>query len=394
MATQTYPVLNTNVYRFNINDRIIHIVNYGEIHYQAPKLDLSVYEDKKTCFYLEYPFRIFNKRVDFIYFSNLNPKKKSSLVKTCCLQSKTKVTTTKLSPKERLHKKIKPYDNRYHISKHFGKWYLNKGYIFNDDTTIPLDLKDKMKSDLTIATKYESYNELWDLCPCDYRHKCNSIFGIITDLINILQHYYLYILKYNDGSHTLVDFKQYMFINYDIPSIEIFLTKIPKTFEEFFSPIKSDPDYFKVYDLLPITEKTENDQYKRIYEILVKYVNNDKYQNIIENPSIDNIMNYFKDMDLTQLTIDIFNVNTCFYYEEDLKKYPDIIEFINMFYSLYHKTILFGPCNITSYDIILLINLNKNIEKYDYHVIYNGLFHCELFKYYMLFFEQKYRLLL
>ena len=50
-----------------------------------------------------------------------------------------------------------------------------------------------MKSNLTIATKYETYNELWDLCPCDYRHKCNSIFGIITDLISILQHYYIYI---------------------------------------------------------------------------------------------------------------------------------------------------------------------------------------------------------
>jgi len=369
MATQTYPVLNTNIYRFNINDRIIHIVNYSEIHYQAPKLDLSVYEDKKTCFYLEYPFRIFNKRIEFIYFSNLNPKE------------------------ERLHKKIKPYDNRYHIAKHFGKWYLNKGYIFNDDSTIPLDLKDKMKSDLTIATKYDTYNELWDLCPCDYRHKCNSIFGIITDLISILQHYYIYILTYNDGKHTFVDFKQYMFINYDT-TLEIFLTEIPKTFEEFINPIKSDPDYFKVYDYLPITEETEKNQYKRIYEILVKYVNNDKYQNIIKNPSIYNIMNYFKDIDLTQLTIDIFNVNTCFYFEQDLKKYPDIIEFINMFHNLYYKTILFGPCNITSYDIILFINLNKNIEKYDYHVIYNGLFHCELFKYYMLFFEQKYMLLL
>ena len=391
-----YLLLNTNIYRFKINDKIIHIINYGELHSQAPKLDISIYKNLKTCFYLEYPMRIFNKNVDYIYFKNLNPKKKQKPVKTYYLRSltknKSKSNLTKLTPKQRLHKKSsknKPYDNRYHLAKYFGKWYLDHGYKFEDDTTIPLDLKDVMKSDLSIASKHKTYNKLWDLCPCDYRS--NVFFGQFTELISILQHYYLYLLKYNDGEHNLVNFKQFMFENYNV-FIEEFITKIPDTFEKFINPIIELSESYKKYDILPFNETTLSNQYKRIFEILTKYMSNEKYQKIISYPSIENIIDYFKDIDLTQLTIDMFNVNTCFYFEEDLKKYPNIIEFIKLFYSQFKKSILFGPCNISIYDIILFINLNKNIEQYNYHVIYNGVFHFELFKYYMIFFEQNYEL--
>ena len=82
MDSKPYLLLNTNIYRFKIKDRLIHIINYGERHYQAPKLDLSIYKNLKTCFYLEYPMRIFNKQVDFIYFNNLNPKTKKLPTKT------------------------------------------------------------------------------------------------------------------------------------------------------------------------------------------------------------------------------------------------------------------------------------------------------------------------
>ena len=402
MENKPYLLLNTNIYRFKINNRLIHIINYGERHYQALKLDLSIYKNLKTCFYLEYPMRIFNKHVDFVYFKNLNPKTKKLPSKTYYLRSlpKNKLgLNSRLNsistpiPKQRLHKKslkLTPYDNRYHLAKYFGKWYLDHGYKFDDDTTIPEDLKDCMKSDLTIASKHKKYNKLWDLCPCDYRS--HIFFGVFTELISILQHYYLYLLKYNDGKHDLVNFRMYMFENYDA-FMEEFITKIPETFEGFIIPLKEEVERYKIYDILPLNEETE-DQYKKIYDILDKYINNENYQNIISKPSIENITIYFKGLDLAQLTIDIFNVNTCFYFEEDLKKYPDIIEFIKFYYKQFKNSILFGPCNITSYDIILFISLNKNIEKYNYHVIYNGNFHFELFKYYMLFFEQKYELML
>ena len=389
MEDKTYLVLNTNIYRFKVNNKLIHIINYGERHYQAPKLDFSIYKNKKTCFYLEYPMRIFNKNIDFIYFKNLNPKKKQLPIKTYYLRNKSK---NKTRSKQRLHKQS--YDNRYHLAKYFGKWYLDHDYKFMDDTTIPQDLKDIMKSDLSIALKYKKYNKLWDLCPCDYRS--NVFFGQYTDLITYLQHYYLCLLKYNDGKHHLDNFKKFMFDNYDV-FIEELITKIPDTFEDFINPIKEVYETYKkcniIFDILQFNETTLSNQYKKIFEILTKYMSNEKYQKIVSKPSIENIINYFKDINLTQLTIDMFNVNTCFYFEEDLKKYPDIIEFMNFYYNQFEKSILFGPSNITIYDIILFINLNKNIEKYNYHVIYNGVFHFELFKYYMLFFEQKYELL-
>jgi len=398
MSNKPYLLLNTNIYRFKINNRLIHIINYGERHYQAPKLDLSIYKNRKTCFYLEYPMRIFNKNVDFIYFDNLNPKKKQYLPKTYYLRSLSKNKSSfnsrlNSSPKQRLHKKstkIVSYDNRYHLAKYFGKWFLDNGYKFDDDSIIPKDLKDVMKSDLTVASKHKKYNKLWDLCPCDYRN--NVFFFSFTGLISILQQYYLYLLK-SINSKNLCSFRKYMFINFDV-FMEEFITKIPETFESFINPIKEEFERYKKYDVLPLNEETEQNQYKKIFSILNKYMNNEKYQNIIKDPSTENIVDYFKGLDLAQLTIDIFNVNTCFYFEEDLKKYPDIIEFIKFFYHQFEKSILFGPCDITSYDIILFINLNKNIEKYNYHVIYNGNFHFELFKYYMLFFEQKYELML
>ena len=407
MSNKPYLLLNTNIYRFKINNRIIHIINYGERHYQAPKLDLSIYKNKKTCFYLEYPMRIFNKQIDFMYFNNLNPKTKKLPTKTYYLRSLSKnksrlnskfnsISTPR--PKQRLHKKfsknnstkITPYDNRYHIAKYFGKWYLDNGYKFDDDSTIPEDLKDCMKSDLTIASKHKKYNKLWDLCPCDYRS--NVFFYSFTGLISILQQYYLYILKSINSKNFCCSFRKYMFINFDV-FMEEFITETPNTFEGFINPIKEEFERYKKYDVLPLNEITEQNQYKRIFGILDKYMNNENYQKIIKDPSTENITNYFKGLDLAQLTIDIFNVNTCFYFEEDLKKYPDIIEFIKFYYHQFEKSILYGPCDITSYDIILFINLNKNIEKYNYHVIYNGLFHFELFKYYMLFFEQKYEIM-
>lgn len=105
-----------------------------------------------------------------------------------------------------------------------------------------------------------------------------------------------------------------MFENYNI-FIEKFITKILDVHQSFINPIIALTETYKKYDILPFNETTLNNQYKIIFEILTKYINNN-YQKIISIPSIENITNYFKDINLTQFTIDMFNVSTCFYFEE------------------------------------------------------------------------------
>ena len=138
-------------------------------------------------------------------------------------------------------------------------------------------------------------------------------------------------------------------------------------------------------------------------QVLQKYYNED-YDKLSKNITNENINLYFKNIDISKLIIDLFNMYTYFYFEDKLKKYSCIKHFLDYYFNYYYiNTLLRNMINNQKivenilyynlekdliddltifslvYDIGLYLNFCENFENYDYNVIYSGNFHKELF---------------
>lgn len=335
----TMLYLNCSNFKIRKNNKIKNIINLGEMHGFSPEFKLDPFIDKKTCFYCENEKLFFKKYVDRPYFNY-------AMKMLVLLQNFD------------LDVSDKTIDNLINLSSYFSYYYKKHNYEFSDDY------------DKELIKNSKPYNELWHYCPCDYRH---HIFNKYLLNISILIKEYLFSKNiYVDKNFDKVNI--YMHLN----SINLNLIYL-ETFENFVEYCKSN---FKDH-------LDEEIIYKRIYYTLLKYYNEDYYK-IIDNCNIVNINNYFNKYNITDIIIDFFNISTWFHYENDLKRYPIIIKFIEYLYTIYfpNNLIIFGfpeECIILIYDIIVYIKFLKNLEKYDYHVIYSGAAHQTFFNEFITF---------
>ena len=66
-----FDFLNYSNHRIFNKSKIINIINIGEYHNIAPKLNLDLFKDKKTCFYVETTNYIFNKNFNNSLFFDI-----------------------------------------------------------------------------------------------------------------------------------------------------------------------------------------------------------------------------------------------------------------------------------------------------------------------------------
>jgi len=246
------------------------------------------------------------------------------------------------------------------LLNYFSYYYKKHNYEFISDY------------DKEIITNCKPYNELWKFCPCDYRfillYRNNKYFYCMFKLIK----YYL-LLNHSCMNKNKINNCLNKLKNEDLN------IKIPETLEDF-----------KKEYLIFFSDYLNNDEiYYKIYNIFKKYYN-EKYFNIITDINIKSINKYFSKFKINQIIIDFFNILTWFYYEKDLDKFIVIKKFIKYIYNIYFKNnlLIFNipyECILIIYDIILYINIFKNIDKYKYHIIYNGNAHLKLFNEFMLF---------
>ena len=339
-----------NSFELLINNKKIYIINFGEIHGRDSKINFSIFNNYKTMFYVEQPFRIFNKQIRYTYFKKINSKR------TTKQRQKNNITTYS----------SEGYNNMYYLNLYFANWFKENNYKFDDN------------NDKQLINKSKPYNKLWNYCPCEYRDG-NEFFYNFTEPLYILLHYYLIYKHYNNFKEDINDFMKF---NYNEPFDFLKIKIMP--YNEFKNIIINAINKFTYYDTLPFNDKI----YKKIHSLLIKYYNKPEYDQFFEKPNFKNLELYFKGINLSEMTIDLFNIITFFNYEKELTKYKSIINFIKFYYD-YMIYSLF-PCGIdiyfiSPYDIMLFINLNKNLTKYDYHVIYNGTFHRFIFQYYLNF---------
>lgn len=346
-----YKVNDCNVYKIQNSktNKNIYIINYGEIHGEDTKVNFKIFDKYNTMFYVEQPFRLFNKNFKYKYFKKINSKSTTKR-----RQKNGQFTYSPLG-----------YDNMYYLNIYFSKWFKDNNYTFND------------KNDKQIISKSKQYNTLWNYCPCEYRDNNEFFYDFTEPLYQLLQ-YYIFHIKYNNFNQNINNFlleninNNINCLKLRIPPYNIFKQKI------------IDAINVNKYDTLPYNETV----YKKIHNLLTKYYNKKEFIIFVENPTFNNLDLYFKKINLSLMTIDLFNIITFFYYENNLIKYKSITEFIKYYYDYLIYSVFpinLRPFIISPYDIILYINLNENITKYEYHIIYNGTFHRYIFQYYLSF---------
>jgi len=349
-----YLFLDCNNYKLiDKNNNIINIINFGEAHGLDPKFDINIFNNLKTCFYVETPIRLFKKHFTYPFFVKHGSKKDIKYRKKAGMDIWNS----------------KGYNNVYYIKKYFSYYYKNNNYTFED------------KDDQRIINESKPFNKLWGYYPCDYRDGV-AYYQYQCELLNMILDYYL--TSKNELNKDFIQNNPFnTYINYyGYDNIDKFKIIIPKTLEEFEQEHKNDKDtnYNPPYNKEILEE---------IYKLLKKYFNINYYK-FINSQNSDNLNEYFKNIDIAQMSIDLFNIQTYLYYKDDVKKYNCIYEFINYYYNSYLKVCknYFNYKPIWIYDIILYINLHKNLNKYDYHVIYNGSAHTFLFSMYIDFLRE------
>ncbi len=348
--SSSYKFNDCNTYQLIVNNKKIYIINFGEIHGEDSKINFKVFDNHKTMFYIETPFKLFNKQFKYKYFKKINSPSITKIRKQNNIQI--------YSPDG--------YNNIYYINKYFAYWFKKNNYKFND------------KNDNNVINRCNPYNKLWNYCPCEFRDGTECFYAFTEPLYQLL-YYYLRHIQYAEDFNLSIDEFLKQEIDNDISCLKLRIPSYDIMKQEFIKAINSNK-----YDMLKFNDKI----YRKIYLLLVKYYNNLNYRNYVNNPTFKNLDKLFKNINLTDMTIDLFNIITFFYYEDKLKKYPSIIEFIKYYYEVmiysmtpyYLANYIIGP-----YDIILYINLNDNLQNYEYHVIYNGTFHRYIFQSYINF---------
>jgi hypothetical protein len=302
----------------------------------APKLDLSKFKNKKCYFYVETSMRLYNLKFDRPYFIKNGSKKDVKYRK----ENDMYIWSSE------------GYDNIYKLNMMFANYFSK--YKFTDS------------NDKKIIEKSKPITENWKFIPCDYRdgigvyhHKCNLLECLI-------EYYYIY---------PKTDFKT--FIGYFNYKIQDFNFNIPHLMQL--------EDYIENLEDKPKNDRLKNE---KIIKYLKKYFNADYYK-FVNKPTIENLKKYFDKINLTELTIDMFNVRTYFYYEKDINDL--IIDFLNWFYEIMKsKSNLLIDYGISVYDIILFINFNKNFNqsKNEIHIMYNGDNHRYIFNFYISYVEK------
>ena len=339
-------VINTSSYRLVKNNKCYDIINYGEIHGFDSKINFNIFKDNKTCFYTETFINSYQKNYMYEYFIKSNSKKHLK-------EAENFNNSIGVRPKT-------GYNNLYHLQKYFAYFYKKNGFNFLNE------------QDKKIVEKSKPYNKLWNYFPCDCRENYDKSFHTMNSLLYTILTYYVfkkmeypksfdYFINNKDNERFKIDdFKQYTKINIK-----------PENLKNYYNALK---EKFNLYTF-------KNDEmFVKISDVYKKYFNKD-YDNFINDNSDENLNNYFKNINLTEMMLDLFNVQTYFYYENILIKYKSITDFLNNYFEFGYKTSHKGI--ITFYDILLYINLNNNLEKAEYHVIYNGDFHRQLFNMYI-----------
>jgi len=345
----------------NNKDKKINIINIGELHFTSPKFDIDYFKDKKTCFYVELPNYIFKTQKYYrnVYFNN----------------------------------STKYFNNFRLFFENFAYYFKLNNYKFED------------KEIQNITDNSKKYNKNWKFCPCDHRFikRYPKYYSVL-----LLLKFYLY---NNDILHNL--FKNNEF--YKTMINNLFILAKSYTTELFNSDKKITlnnndikNDYLKLKDMFNSyyeCPNITNDLIIKIKRLIKKYYYNENYVKLCKNFTIENLNLYFKNMDISEIIIDMFNLNTYFYYEDKLNKYKCIKSFLNYYFNYYFfnniikevnyqvmlknsnfytKPIDYGMYDILLsfslvYDIGLYIQFCDNYDKYDYNVIYSGMTHKELF---------------
>ena len=349
-ATETpFDLLNYSNYRMYNKTKIINIINIGEYHYKTPELNLDLFKDKKTCFYVETRNYIFNKKFTYSLFQDDNEYEENG---------------------------IKHFTNINRLNNIFSYYYKQNSYDFETDY------------DKTIITSSKPYNKLWSFIPCDYRY----IKYIDDYFYCIMSLYYYYILIINNVIKSNKDYMEIRQETFEHIKEVVNSYHISTTLEEIKNEFNNIDKYKMITNFLHPEEDYENpniniDTINKIYQVINKYYNED-YFKIIDNFTDENVVNYFDLMDKGEFMIDMFNLRTYFYFEEKLNKYSCIKRFLNYYCNYYLKDNLnlldtFMPYMIMLlcpiYDIGLYVNFCDNFQKYDYNVIYSGDAHRELF---------------
>ena len=257
------------------------------------------------------------------------------------------------------------YDNFYNLRLNFSYYYKKNNYKFSNE-------KDK-----EIIKNSKPYNKLWGYCPCDLRK--NSFCKYFRCLTYLIKYYIIINLDIYKSNYYKKLFKKH-FKNFN------FQIELPKTFKKFKQV------YIEQQSKITNDYPEDNDKlYLKIYKIIKKYFNED-YFNIVKNKNNKNVKRYFSKFNITDMIIDLFNVYTYFYYEKDLQLFYVIYQFIDYLFKVNYKSnLMFIKSNywliVPIYDLVLYINLLKNLQKYDYHVIYNGSNHTRLFDIFILFLQ-------
>ena len=141
-----FDYLNYSNHKIFVNNKEINIINIGEIHTTTPKLDITFFKNKKTCFYVEIPHYIF---------------KTSNYSKNMFFY-------------------MPEFHNNFRIFfEEFAYYFKINNYNFENE----FDLDN-------IMNNCKEYDNNWKLCPCDYRYI--KTFPKYHEPILLLLKYYLY----------------------------------------------------------------------------------------------------------------------------------------------------------------------------------------------------------
>ena len=344
-----FDLLNYSNHRIYNKSKIINIINIGEYHYKTPELNLDLFKDKKTCFYVETYNYIFNKKFNYSLFQDDN---------------------------EYEYEGFKHFTNINRLNNIFSYYYKQNNYEFIDEY------------DKKIINNSNPFNKLWNFLPCDYRY----IKYIDDYFYCIMSLYYYYILIINNVIKYNKNYIEKRKDAFEHIKEVINSYHISTTLEEIKHEFNNIDKYKMITDFLHIKDCYEipiiNDNIIiKIHQTIKKYYNED-YFRIIEDFSDENIIKYFDLINKGEFMIDMFNLRTYFYFEDKLNKYDCIKQFLNYYCNYYLKDKLnlldtFMPYMITLlcpiYDIGLYINFCDNFQNYDYNVIYSGDVHRELF---------------
>ena len=345
-----FELLNYSNHRIFNKSKIINIINIGEYHNISPKLNLDLFKDKKTCFYVETTNYIFNKNFNNSLFFD------------------------KIQYYNKLYKDYNNFSNITFLNNIFSFYYKQNQYKFINSY------------DKEIINNSKRFNKLWNFIPCDYRH----IKYIDKYFYCIMCLFYYYILLKN---------KVILIFNDDIEQEKINIFNYIKekiTSYKILTTLEEIKNEFNVIDKYHMNTKNSidyeipniNDEViNKIYKVITKYYNED-YFKIINDFTDENIANYFNKINKDEFMIDMFNLRTYFYFEDKLNKYSCIKRFLDYYCNYYliynlnllklnYQDMIMLLCPI--YDIGLYINFCDNFQNYDYNVIYSGDAHRELF---------------